>query len=201
MANNFFPPRPKINPSIYAYEDTNPQYAGLLKIGFTTKSVQDRVAQQYPTLKPGKLPYRIVLQECAMRSDGTAFTDRDVHRYLCGRGIPNPEGEWFQCTVEDVRAAILAIRRGELNEEQRTLDFCMRPEQRQAVERTVTNDATTWPPRLTVTVIRLTPASVAITCVNRFAFTHLTVTLRSQSARSGIGVPSFSWGGEAVQLW
>ena len=39
------------------------------------------MAQQYPTLKPGKPPYRIVLEESAMRNDGTTFTDHDVHRY------------------------------------------------------------------------------------------------------------------------
>ena len=136
MSNGFFPPRPAAVPKIYAYEDTNPQYAGLLKIGYTTKDARERVREQYPTLRPGEPPYRIVLEESAMRNDGTAFTDRDVHRYLRGRGIPNVQGEWFRCTVEDVRAAILAIQRGELNEEQRTLDFEMRLEQRRAVERT-----------------------------------------------------------------
>ncbi|WP_337869699.1 GIY-YIG nuclease family protein [Meiothermus sp.] len=136
MPNDFFPPRPAAAPKIYAYEDTHPQYAGLLKIGYTTKDVRERVAAQYPTARPGDPPYRIVLEESAMKSDGTTFTDHDVHRYLRERGLPNPQGEWFRCTVEDVRAAILAIQRGELNEEQRTLDFSMRPEQQQAVERT-----------------------------------------------------------------
>jgi hypothetical protein len=57
-ADNFFPPRPESKPTIYAYEDTNPQYAGLLKIGYTTVDAQTRVAQQYyPTLRPGKPPY------------------------------------------------------------------------------------------------------------------------------------------------
>ncbi|GAB4314188.1 MAG: hypothetical protein Kow0059_05810 [Candidatus Sumerlaeia bacterium] len=66
MANQeFFPQRPKVEPKIYAYEDTNPQYAGLLKIGYTTKSVQEGVAQQYPTLRSGEQPYRIVLEEPA----------------------------------------------------------------------------------------------------------------------------------------
>jgi len=32
MSNGFFPPRPASRPTIYAYEDTNPQYAGLLKV-------------------------------------------------------------------------------------------------------------------------------------------------------------------------
>lgn len=136
MSNRFFPPRPAAVPKIYAYEDTHPQYKGLLKIGYTTKDVRERVQEQYPTLRPGEPPYRIVLEESAMRNDGSAFTDRDVHRYLRERGIPNVQGEWFQCTVEEVRAAVLAIQRGELNEEQRTLDFPMRPEQRRAVERT-----------------------------------------------------------------
>jgi len=137
MSNGFFPPRPAAEPKIYAYEDTHPQYEGLLKVGYTTKSVQERVAAQYPTLRPGEPPYRILLEESAMCNDGTVFTDHDVHRYLRGQGIPNPEGEWFQCTVEDVCAAILSIRRGELNEEQRTLEFPMRPEQVEAVARTV----------------------------------------------------------------
>ncbi len=136
MPNDFFPPRPEVLPKIYAYEDTHPQYAGLLKIGYTTKDVRERVAEQYPIKHPGQPPYRIVLEESAMRNDGTTFTDHEVHRYLRQRGILNPQGEWFQCTVGDVRAAILAIQRGELNEEQRTLDFSMRPEQKRAVERT-----------------------------------------------------------------
>lgn len=136
MSNDFFPPRPGASPKIYAYEDTNPQYVGLLKIGYTTKDVRERVAAQYPTRRPGEPPYRIVLEESAMRNDGMVFIDHEVHRHLRAQGIPNPEGEWFQCTAEDVRAAVLAIRRGELNDEQRTLEFPMRPEQAEAVART-----------------------------------------------------------------
>jgi len=136
MSNNFFPPRPDARPTIYAYEDTNPQYAGLLKVGYTTKGVRERVAEQYPTLRPGKLPYRIVLEEPAMRSDGTVFTDHDVHRMLRINGIKNPEGEWFRCTVAQVKAAFIAVRDGQLIEEQRSFDFKMRPEQEAAVEMT-----------------------------------------------------------------
>jgi len=137
MSKEFFPRRPEVQPKIYAYEDTNPQYAGLLKIGYTTKDVRERVAEQYPTLRPGKLPYRIVLEEPAMRRDGTVFTDHDVHRMLRINGIHNPDGEWFRCTVEDVKAAIIAVRTGQLFEEQRSLDFKMRPEQEAAVAKTM----------------------------------------------------------------
>ncbi len=137
MSKGFFPPRPQVQPKIYAYEDTNPQYAGLLKVGYTTKDVRERVAEQYPTLRPGKPPYRIVLEEPAMRRDGTVYTDRDVHRMLRINGIKNPEGEWFRCTAEQVKAAIVAVREGQLFEEQRSLDFTMRPEQEAAVEKTM----------------------------------------------------------------
>ncbi|HPC67059.1 MAG TPA: GIY-YIG nuclease family protein [Syntrophorhabdaceae bacterium] len=138
MANQeFFPPRPGVEPKIYAYEDTHPQYAGLLKIGYTTKSVQERVAQQYQTLRPGERPYRIVLEETAIRSDGTVFTDHDVHQMLRINGIQQAGGEWFRCTVEQVKSAINAVREGQLFEEQRSLNFKMRPEQEAAVEKTI----------------------------------------------------------------
>ena len=136
MSKEFFPPRPESRPTIYAYEDTNPQYRGLLKVGYTTSDVRSRVAQQYPTRRPGKPPYRIVLEETAMRNDGTSFTDREVHRCLRSMGVKNPEGEWFECSVDAVKAAVIAVRSGEMGERSRTLDFKMRPEQQEAVEKT-----------------------------------------------------------------
>ena len=78
---NFFPTRPELNPRIYAYEEpVNPNYRGLLKVGYTTKNVEERVAQQYPTKRPEEHPYRIVLDESAIRDDGTTFTDKAVHK-------------------------------------------------------------------------------------------------------------------------
>jgi hypothetical protein len=137
MSKEFFPPRPETKPAIYAYEDTNPQYRGLLKIGYTSVDAQTRVARQYPTVRPGKLPYRIVLEESAMRNDGSVFIDHEVHRYLRQKGIRNSKGEWFECNVKDVKSAIIALKTGEMNEENRSLDFKMRPEQAEAVEKTI----------------------------------------------------------------
>jgi hypothetical protein len=105
-------------------------------VGYTTVDAQSRVAAQYPTLRPGKLPYRIVLAESAMRNDGSVFTDHDVHRMLRINGVKNPEGEWFRGSVAQVKAAIIAVRSGQLNEENRSLDFKMRPEQSAAVVKT-----------------------------------------------------------------
>lgn len=137
MNNDFFPEKPEAKPAIYAYRDTNPQYKGLLKIGFTSVDVERRVAQQYPTLRPGDLPYEIVLSESAMRKDGSSFTDHDIHRHLKKRGFNNPNGEWFKCSIKDIQAAIIAVRDGVDNEDSRTLDFDMRPEQEAAVEKAI----------------------------------------------------------------
>ena len=71
-----------------------------------------------------------------MWSDGGSFTDHDIHRYLRKRGFRNPAGEWFECEVDDVLAAILAVREGIDNDDNRTQDFKMRPEQAAAVEKT-----------------------------------------------------------------
>lgn len=138
MSNEFFPPRPETRPVIYAYEDTNPQYTGLLKVGYTARTAAQRVAEQYPTARPGALPYRIVFERSAMRNDGTIFTDRGIHRQLRSMGIQNPNGEWFACTLEQLEAAYFAVKNhktGDVDLE-RTLDFSMRPEQAEAVEKT-----------------------------------------------------------------
>lgn len=137
MINEFFPERPKIQPMIYAYEDTNPQYKGLLKIGYTTIDVKKRVAQQYPIKRPdGVVPYKIVYQESAMYEDGTVFLDYAVHNILKQKGFENVGGEWFRCTVKDVKAAVLAVKKHTLNLENRVNSFSMRPEQEEAVKKT-----------------------------------------------------------------
>lgn len=138
MPTDFFPQRPDSHPMIYAYEDTNPQYRGLLKVGYTSVNVDRRVAQQYPTKRPdGSIPYRIVLRESAMYPDGGSFTDHDVHRMLRQKQIDGMGGEWFKCSVDDVRAAIVAVRNRTENAEDRTQTFAMRPEQEEAVNRTM----------------------------------------------------------------
>jgi len=137
MNKTFFPPRPNANPQIYAYEDSNPIYKGLLKIGFTNINVKKRVEEQYKLIKPGPLPYKIVLEESAMRNDGSVFTDHDVHKLLRRHSIHNPAGEWFRCNVKEVLAAVLSLRNGVGYNEDRTLDFKMRPEQEEAVNKTI----------------------------------------------------------------
>ena len=121
---------------IYAYTDY--QYPGCLKVGYTAVDVDQRVAQQYPTKRPdGSVPYKIVLREPAMFPDGSVFMDHDVHAVLRKKGIKSVGGEWFECTVKDVQAAIVAVKTGTINAENRTQTFKMRPEQAQAVDKTI----------------------------------------------------------------
>lgn len=133
--SDFFPQRPEANPTIYAYELIGvATHKGLLKVGYTSRTSQGRIAEQ---LKTSRVKYTIVFEESAMKNDGSAFTDFDVHRYLRKKGISNPEGEWFKCTVKDIKATILAIKSGVKNEDNRTLSFGMRPEQSDAVDKTI----------------------------------------------------------------
>ncbi len=135
---NFFPTRPESTPMIYAYRDTNPQYDGFLKVGFTTQTVEARIGQQYPVKRPdGVTAYEIVFADSAMYPDGTSFNDHDVHRALEGKGIECVGGEWYRCTVEDVQAAVVAVRNHLNVTIDRTRDFKMRPEQEDAVQKTM----------------------------------------------------------------
>ncbi len=136
-SSEFFPPRPAAAPQIYAYEDLNPDYRGLLKVGYTTADVERRVAQQYPTRRPLGKPYRIVFAESAMYPDGTSFTDHDMHRSLHRKGVHKADGEWFRCTIREVQAAYLAVKNRTDNAEDRTNDFRLRPEQEEAIDKTI----------------------------------------------------------------
>ena len=137
MASSFFPQRPDVHPQVYAYHDFYAEHDGLLKVGFTQHDVERRVAQQFPVIQPGEVkPYEIVFSESSMRDDGTSFTDHDVHKRLQANGIQNVGGEWFHCTVDDVRNAWLEVRDRKDYESRRAESFVMRPEQRAAVEKT-----------------------------------------------------------------
>ena len=138
MNKNYFQHRDDVRPMIYAYEIPGAEYKGLLKVGYTEKSVEERVAQQFPTKRPdGTVPYRIVFQDSAMRNDGSCFTDHDVHRMLRKKKITGVGGEWFRCTTDDLRAAVIAVKNRSQNDENRTQNFGMRPEQKNAVEKTI----------------------------------------------------------------
>ena len=140
MPQEFFVQRPKVNPTIYAYRLVwVPSHEGYLKIGYTDRDAETRVREQLHT---SGIAYRIVLEESAMRADGTCFLDHDIHAVLRRKGFPrlreeNDKNEWFRCEVRDVIAAINEVRDGIFSAENRTAIFRMRPEQESAVEKTM----------------------------------------------------------------
>ena len=127
-------------PRIYAYADTN--FPSCLKVGFTSRTVAERMVEHYPTKLPEQ-PYTIVLDEIAMREDGSFFKDHEVHRVLDKHQFPRildkqkKPTEWFRCELKDVQAALLEVKTGVSNDERRTLSFGMRPEQQAAVDKTI----------------------------------------------------------------
>jgi hypothetical protein len=135
IKKEFFPKRPDSNPTIYVYELIGvATHTGLLKVGYTTRSSEKRIDEQ---TKTAGIKYKIVFEESAMRNDGSAFTDIDIHRYLRKKKLKNPSGEWFKCTLKDIKASLIEIKSGIKNEDNRTLDFAMRPEQVEAVDKTI----------------------------------------------------------------
>ena len=123
----------KERPIIYAYSDT--RFPGMLKVGFTARSIEVRMKEHYPTLVPGQ-SWKVKLIRPAMRKDGSVFSDKAVHRVLRSAHIQNPEGEWFRCSTSEVERAIEAVKNNETTMLQRTQDFKMRPEQKEAVTKT-----------------------------------------------------------------
>lgn len=138
--NNFFPQRPNIDPKIYAYKFDDKvvlDHAGYIKIGETNRSTQTRVRE---SVRINAMRPEIIGQWSAMRADGTRFFDKDIHRVLRKKGFStlfNENNEWYNCTLKDIEAAIISVRDRIENIEERTQSFTMRPEQIEAVNKTL----------------------------------------------------------------
>ena len=81
----FFPQRPEATPTIYAYELPNDiSRKGQLKVGDTNRTAQERIKEQ---IGAARSKFNIVLEESAMRKDGSSFRDYEIHKYLRNKGI------------------------------------------------------------------------------------------------------------------
>ena len=141
--------------TIYAYKDKNPNHANLIKIGDVHVENATREEIEKRTGGPNRAGTSFVKQPEAdgpvdllwwapgVREDGTSFQDYAIHKYLRnhsdGGRIKNPnDSEWFECTLDDLKAAYEAVRTGRENQERRTESFPMRPEQKECVKKTST---------------------------------------------------------------
>lgn len=138
--SDFLHHRPNIVPTIYGYSLPEvPDHDGYIKIGYTDREdVNQRIREQLHT---AGLTGKLIFTESAVRSDGSCFTDHDVHRLLIRKGVQQlhsgkDKNEWYQCTKEEAVGIIKQIRTGLNFHENRTEDFQMRKEQQQAVNDT-----------------------------------------------------------------
>src|SRR5438034_9009586 len=105
-------PKPAARPPrIYAYSIADEAHKGLLKIGQSTRDVKLRVAEQLKTAAIKN--YRIELDECAERDDGTFITDHQVRAALVRKGCANNELEWVRCSLHDLRTVLTELRSGQ----------------------------------------------------------------------------------------
>lgn len=110
---------------------------GLIKVGQTTKATaRARIKEQLGTAYPNLEGVDILWEVLATRSDGTEFTDTHVHHALVAAGIRRPGGEWFEATLDEVKAAINTVATGQKFDPKRTQSFAPRPEQELAVKLT-----------------------------------------------------------------
>ena len=131
------PEKPTKRLRIYAYAIDAESHRGHLKIGQTTGSVKERIADQ---LRTANIKPQILLDEPADREDGSTFSDHDVRRRLQRRGFSRVDlqwgREWMECAVQEVHTAIHELRTDQYFSGTHHLDFPMRAEQRQAVDKT-----------------------------------------------------------------
>ena len=139
MANNsIILPFSKKYPQIYAYS-LEEIYPGCIKVGYTTrKDVKTRIDEQFKIEFPdGTKPYKLLLSEDAFDNNGNSFDDHIIHKVLVDNGAISRGGEWFECSLKDVEAAIVAVKNHIKNIEKRTQTFKPRPEQQKAIDMTV----------------------------------------------------------------
>lgn len=137
---NYFIANQKFNPRIYAYCDS--RWQGMLKVGYTGRTVKERMKEHYPTRTPTDT-WKVLVDESALDICGKSFTDHQVFRELQRMGFSRSDiestgksnGEWFKCSAQDVREAIRHVQLGISAPSQgRFQNFSMRSEQREAVE-------------------------------------------------------------------
>lgn len=130
--------RPAVVPTVYGYVlPTVADHNGYIKIGYTDR--EDTEARIKEQLHTAAIPFKVLFKETAMRSDGTCFTDKDVHRLLKHKGFRQlnegeDRNEWFYCSEKEALETIEEVRTGIRFEGQRTWNFSMRKEQQTAVQ-------------------------------------------------------------------
>lgn len=142
--------KPEARPRIYAwsFNDPSPAYAGLIKVGQTTReNVNDRIRQSQGQAQQA-YTLHTALDTFAEREDGSTFRDNDVRQRLIEKGFENvtigTSREWMRCSPDDVKTAIAELQSGLRFSGSHHEDFPMRAEQADAVEQTFDYYQSRW---------------------------------------------------------
>ena len=134
------------HPQIYAY--TEPHYKerewegarqgkGLLKIGYTErKDVLTRIWEHFPLQRPEKQPFELLFKAEALDDKDAVFKDHLLHRLLTEQGVHRVNGEWFECTLEELKTLMAEVKLGKSLTLGRHQTFGLRPEQQAAIDTT-----------------------------------------------------------------
>jgi hypothetical protein len=135
-------PKPEARPRVYAYSIDDKAHVGLLKVGQTTRNVQQRIAEQLKTAAIKN--YRIELECDAVRDDGSVFSDHEVRAALVRKRFENPMLEWMRCSLKDLKTVLTELRTGERVSGTHHETFGMRDEQAAAVDKTYDYFTSIW---------------------------------------------------------
>ena len=145
MNRTLIRPFEELDLKIYAYTLPQvPDHNGYIKIGETSRGVEERIKQQVGT---AGLNPEIKFHRIAKHVNGQWFHDTDLHRYIISRGIKRADfgqsaNEWFYFNGNMDQAEVLTdefIQTGSLKQQValQALDYQLRQEQVQAVEETL----------------------------------------------------------------
>ena len=144
MTKTEISPYKKFDLKVYGYTLPDlPTHEGCVKVGETQNDVKSRIMQQTAT---AGLRSELLFQRNAVRNDGKLFHDRDLHAYYKQRGIPrailnNHASEWFKfgdlSLAEKLTDEYIFSDPKEDQAGAEHLDYILRAEQAQAVEKTI----------------------------------------------------------------
>ena len=137
-AEEILAPKPESRLRIYAWSPVEPsaQYKGLIKVGQTHQANVNVIIRQ----SQGQMQHEYVLHVdvLAERYDGTLFRDAEVRQRLIEKGFENviigSAREWIRCTEADIKTVITELQNGIKLSGTHHETFCMRAEQKTAVE-------------------------------------------------------------------
>ena len=137
MSKEFFPQRPELHPMIYAYTDSNPQYKGLLKVGYTEKDVEKRVGQQYPTKRPdGLCPIKSSWPSRPCATTAPALPTMMFTMCCARKEVHKSAANGFDATRRS-KSGHCRDQNGHIQYRKPHSDLCHAPEQKEAVDKTI----------------------------------------------------------------